>query len=118
MMIKEKTIKPKRKNEYEYFELYTTTPDKENDLEFEVKIKVYAYYDDLYDDYDYEYDFDYDTISILNMKHLKEYNEEELINYIIDIIEGEYKKELESLEEQIYEEWCERNDEFDSIFER
>ena len=26
----------------------------------------------------------------------------------IDVIEGEYKKELESLEEQIYEEWSER----------
>lgn len=118
MNFREKTIKPKRKNDWEYFTLYTTTPNKEDDLEFEVKIKVYAYYDERYRDYDYEFEYDYDSIAILSMKHLKEYNEEELINYIIDILDGEYKKELESIEEQIYEEWCERNDEFDSQFEQ
>ena len=87
-------------------------------MEFEIKAKVYAYYDELYRDYDYEFEYDDDSIAILNMKYLKKYDEEELVNYIIDILDGEYKKELESLEEQIYEEWRERNDEFNSLFER
>lgn len=43
------------------------------------------------------------------MKYLEEYNEKDLIDYITDILDGKYKKEL-SLLEQIYDEWCKRYD--------
>lgn len=103
-------IKEKNKNKWEYYELSTSTPDGKYDLEFEIGVKIYVSYDEIYDDYDIDYEFDDDSMYILNMKYLEEYNEKDLIDYITDILDGKHKKELSLLEEQIYDEWCKRYD--------